>query len=364
MMANKKTVKRRRFKKQTAIPFARRDFPKEMIRRLEQITAISGRTRGQVFEDFVFLTEATLKALPEQIKAVGATGSFTEDTPETAELFARVRSHYSGDWLDEERTHRIWQHFGEAFALLLEATAPGLWGEPNSLDIAGPLSGPDILGYLYQTWVNAGAVNPAEVYTPWPVARLLAEMTVGLTGEQMVYERLKQALCHPDNILGGAVLLAGLALPEDEPEAMRDYFINRVVPACAGFFEPVTCHDPAIGSSILNLAAASLMPAWMVKMGLIVFSGQDISRVAVALSRSSAMLYGLNSYAPQLEAAAVEAMQAYQQRSQHQATTAETPSPGDLIRQVYRNGPAKTPGNTDHSFEQIFRTVAEGSAVT
>lgn len=144
-MANKKTVKRRRLKKRKVIPFAQRDFPKEIIRRLEQITAISGRTQGQVFEDFVFLTEATLEALPEQIKAVGATGNFAEDPLEIAERFARVRSHYTGDWLGEERTHRIWQHFGEAFALLLEATAPGLWGEPNSLNIAGPLSGPDIL---------------------------------------------------------------------------------------------------------------------------------------------------------------------------------------------------------------------------
>jgi hypothetical protein len=64
MMANKKTVKRRRLKKRKATPFAQHDFPKEIIRQLEQITTISGRTRGQVFEDFVFLTEATLKVLP------------------------------------------------------------------------------------------------------------------------------------------------------------------------------------------------------------------------------------------------------------------------------------------------------------
>lgn len=350
-MANKKTVKRRRLKKRTAVPFAQRDFPKEIIRRLEQITAISGRTNREVFDHFVFLSEATLKALPEQIKAVGATGHFADDPPEIAETFAQIRTHYAGGWLNEERTHRIWQHFGEAFALLLEATAPGLWGEPNSLNIAGPLSGPDILGYLYQTWVNMGS-NNAEVYTPWPVARLLAEMTIGLTGEQMVHERLKQALCHPDNILGGAVLLAGLVLPEDEPEAIRDYFVKHVVPACVGFFEPVTCHDPAIGSSILNLAAASLMPAWMVKMGLIIFSGQDISRVAIALSRSSAMLYGLNSYALQLEAAAAEAMQAHQQRGQ------ELLSPGEVIQQVYQNGPP--PSTNSDSFEQMFRSVAVG----
>jgi hypothetical protein len=295
-MTNKRKVKRRRLKKRAGAPFERRDFPKEIIRRLEQITAISGRRNGQVYEDFLFLSEATLAALPEQVKAVGTTGDFGEDPPETAETFARIRGNYDSDWLGADRCERIWQYFAEAFGLLLEATAPGLWGQPNSLDIAGPLSGPDILGYIYQTWVNGGGGN-AEIYTPWPVARLLAELTLGQDGERLVYDRLKEALCHPDNILGAATLLAGLALPEDEPGAIQDYFITRVIPASAEFFEPVSICDPAIGSSMLNLAAASILPEWMVKMGLIVFSGQDISQVAIVASRTSARIYGLNSYA-------------------------------------------------------------------
>ena len=45
-MANKKTVKRRRLKKRTPPPFEQRDFPKEIIKRLEQIVVISGRRSG------------------------------------------------------------------------------------------------------------------------------------------------------------------------------------------------------------------------------------------------------------------------------------------------------------------------------
>ncbi len=41
-------------------------------------------------------------------------------------------------------------------------------------------------------------------------------LNIGL--ERMVYDRVKEALCHPDNVLGAAVLLASLAIPEDEPE--------------------------------------------------------------------------------------------------------------------------------------------------
>lgn len=360
-MANKKTVKRRRGKKKpTIIPFEQRNFPNEIVKQLEQIVAISGHGSASIFEDLVLLSEVTLAALPEQIKAVGATGRFAEDTPEAAEVFAQVRSRYSESWLGQERSQRVWQHFAKAFALLLEATEPGLWGTPNSLDIAG-ISGPDILGYLYQTWVNGHRATTGEVYTPWPVARLMAELTLGQSGERLVYDRLKEALCHPDNILGAAVLLAGLTLPENEPETVNDYFINRVVPAAIDFYTPVSVCDPALGSSILNLAAASIMPEWMVKLGLIRFVGQDISRIAVAMSRAEACLYGLNGYALQLEAAVVEALAVRQQTENEQVMNVQ--SPIQAIRDVYRNGAGPRPENrTEHSFEVMFRAAARADA--
>ncbi|MCP4361177.1 MAG: hypothetical protein GY796_24480, partial [Chloroflexi bacterium] len=319
--------------------------------------AISGVQSLQVFENFVDLAEATLTALPEQVKAVGATGRFAADPPETAETFARIRRHYENGWLGADRCERVWPYFGEAFALLLEATAPGLWGEPNSLNIAGPLSGPDILGYLYQTWANGSRAANGAIYSPWPVARLMAELTLGQNGERLVYDRLKEALCHPDNILGAAVLLAGLVVPEDEPGAMRDYFITRVVPACGEFFKPVSVCDPAIGSSILNLAAASIMPEWMVKMGLIIFAGQDISRIAVSVSRVQAKAYGLNGYALQLEAAVLEALQARQQAIEQPSILPQSPT--QIIRDVYQNEHAPPMINgTGPSFEQMFKAAA------
>jgi hypothetical protein len=338
------------------MPFEQRDFPKEIIKRLETAAGISGRRPGEIFSDWVFITEATLKALPAQVKAVGATGHFAEDAPAVADTFARVRVNYDPKYLGEDRAGRVWRNLTEAFALLLEATAPGLWGQPNSLNIAGPLSGPDILGYIYQTWVNTG--SSAEVYSPWPVARLLAEMTLGQTGERLVYDRLKAALCHPDNILGAATLLAGLILPEDEPDVIRDYFINRVVPMSAGFYEPVRVCDPAIGSSILNLAAASIMPDWMVRLGLIVFAGQDISRIAVSISRIQAQLYGLNGYALHLQAVVTEAMTAHRQQAGGQSV-ALPQSPAQIIRHVYRNDHVpSTTRDTGPSFEQIFKATA------
>lgn len=321
-------------KKSAVVPFERRNFPQEIIRRLEQIVTISGVSRNQTFEDFVYLSEATLRAMPDQVRAVGATGRFAPDPPEVAEVFARVRSYYDSGWLTPDRVERVWRNFGEAFALLLEATTPGLWGESNSLSIAGPLSGPDILGFIYQTWVGAD-VNHGEVYTPWPVARLMAELTLGQTGERQVYDRLKQALCHPDNVLGQATLLAGLVLPENEPNVLKDYFINRIVPAAVNFYIPVTICDPALGSGLLHLAAASIMPEWMVKMALITFAGQDISQLAVAIFETTRRLYGINGYALQLEAAVAEALQSRRQQTEKQAVLI---APAHAIQTVYRNG--------------------------
>ena len=47
---SKKSVKRRRVpKKQSVMPFAQRDFPKEIIKRLETVASISGRRSGEIF---------------------------------------------------------------------------------------------------------------------------------------------------------------------------------------------------------------------------------------------------------------------------------------------------------------------------
>lgn len=298
-MANKKTVKRRRSKKkkQTVLPFAQRNFPQEIIKHLEGIGSISGHGNSIVFSDWLRLTEATLKALPDQIRAVGATGHFAEDPPETGEAFAQVRSRYSADWLGEDRCGRAWQHFAAAFALLLEATAPGLWGEPNSLGVAG-ISGPDVLGYIYQEWANPAASRwHGEYMSPWPVALLMAKLTVGVDGERQIHERLKKALSHPDNILGAAVLLAGLVIPEDEPDVARDHFFTHILPAALPFYDdPLLCNDPAVGTGILLLGSASVLPAYAVHYGLARFTGQDINVDLARAASIQSMVYGLNAF--------------------------------------------------------------------
>ena len=317
-MSSKKSVKRRRGpRKQAVIPFEQRDFPKEIIKRLETVASISGRRPSEIFSDWVFITEATLKALPDQAKAVGASGQFAADAPEVADTFARARGHYDPKHLGEERAERVWHSFAEGFALLLEATAPGLWGEHNSLSVAG-ISGPDVLGYIFQTWASppSGKTWHGQVLTPWNVALMMAQM-LNTDIERMVYDRVKEALCHPDNVLGAAVLLASLAIPEEEPGAHFDWFLNRCLPAAAPYLKPILVQEPAVGTGVMILAHAAASPEWAVRNYLIRYHGQDIDPLMVACTRSSLMLYGLNTYTLQLESAVMEALQARQQHSEN-----------------------------------------------
>jgi hypothetical protein len=222
------------------------------------------------------------------------------------------------------------------------------------------ISGPDILGYIFQTWASppAGKLWKAQVLTPWPVAVLLSEMTIGLDGERQIHDRLKQALCHPDNILGQAVLLAGLAIPEDQPEVAREHFFTQVIPATLDFYEPLTIYEPAIGTGILVMAAASILPAWAVRLALVKFVGGDVDPLMVAASRTSTMLYMLNGYALELEAAAAEALTARQQ-SPDGSPPVDVSSPGQILQTVYQNdqSPPVVPAD-EPTFEQMFRSAA------
>lgn len=359
------TAKRRNVKKKQGkvVPFERRQFPQEIIKRLERITQIAGQYPFRVFEDWVRLTEVTLAALPEQLKAVGNTGYLAEDPPPTAETFARVRATYEPERLGEDRTQRVWQNFAEAFALLLEATAPGLWGQTNSLNVAG-ISGPDIIGHILQTWANppSGKSWHGQVLTPFSVASCMAQI-LNTDIERMVYDRVKEALCHPDNVLGAAVLLASLAIPEDDPQANFDWFLNRCVPAAGPHLAPILVQEPAVGTGVMILAHAAASPEWAVRSNIIRYRAQDIDPLMVACTRSSLMLYGINGYSLQLEAAVLEALQARQQHSENGHGVA-APSPAQAIQDVYGNGDSPPPEQDGAaSFEQMFRAAAMSQPV-
>lgn len=246
-----------------------RKFGDRIIKILEPITH-AGNRPSQIYRDLLDLIEASLDRMPHNIRYAREHGAFPEkDPPETEELFARLRQRYTGD------DH--FDRFARAFAVLQQSTAFGFV---------------DVLGHVYMEW---GSPNSwaGQFFTPWNVAAMMAEM---LDTGSMVEDRLLESL--NSSPLGQAVLLPALILDGDDVDVdASEYLFNRVVPAAfeAGY-EPVRICDPCVGSGVFLLAAASTMPAWMYRLGLVRFYGCDIDDGCVTMTRINCMLYGLNGF--------------------------------------------------------------------
>jgi hypothetical protein len=146
-----------------------------------------------------------------------------------------------------DRLHREYrpaemERFAEAFGVLWSSALEG-WD--------------DQLGRAF-TELELG--GPGQCFTPWPVAVMMAQMQC------------------PDV---EAELRARLA---------RDPF------------EPWTVSDPAVGSGVMLLATASVLPPWAIEYGLVQFYGMDIDRRCVRMTAINCRLYALNA-PPRPEAA-------------------------------------------------------------
>jgi hypothetical protein len=142
------------------------------------------------------------------------------------------------------------------------------------------------VGDIFMAWGRPSAWA-GQFFTPWHVARFMAEMVSD--GGDEVHRRLRAAI--DESPLAQVSLLAGLAL---EDEAVQEWLFTRVVPAAIEHYQPVTVIDPCVGSGVMLLAHASTLPRWMVAMGLVQYYGCDIDMTCVRMSRINCKLYGLN----------------------------------------------------------------------
>lgn len=282
-----------------------RNYATEIVKCLARVTAVSGCGPAIVFNDWTRVVEASLEALPNHLRSIARTGRWAEDTPQAAEVFAQVRARYArGANLSAHQ--RVRESFGQALALLLESAAPGLW---QYADFDVGYMGPDVIGQAYMDFANYDPKWSAQYWTPWNVALLASSLLIP-QGARDVHDRLKQALTHPDNHLGAAVLLASLAIPEEDPNLHWEWFLTRVIPAAMPFYTPISFCEPAIGSGVMMLAAACRFPEWAVIRQLVTFSGQDSDPTCVRMAHINAMLYGLNGYALKLAEAVGEVLEA------------------------------------------------------
>jgi hypothetical protein len=166
---------------------------RDIIRQLQHIRQISGQPPSTIFADYVALAHATLDALPLHLQE-HASGQPLRDFPTDVDpailvLWQHMRQRY------HDRTSDIFTHFARAFGILMHAASSG-WN--------------DWLGSIFMTWELSNHWH-GQYFTPWPVAQLMAQMTLGDI-EALCHERVRTALVHPENSMGQALRNVSIAL--------------------------------------------------------------------------------------------------------------------------------------------------------
>lgn len=240
------------------------DHKKEIIKHLSRATYRERASR--VFDDWLDVVIAALTMLPAHAQSVAKTGKMAEDTPEVAKLWASLRTRY--ERLDFEA-------FSRAFGVLLDSTVDDDGESPRYRDTIGDV------------YMGFGNQNPGsgQFFTPWNVAQMMAQMT-STTAEE-IRTRLRATIAKTP-------ALAMLVLMRDETLGDES---DDTLARCARYvpddFRAVTVYDPCCGSGVMLLAAASVLPTWAVRAGLVRFYGQDIDVTCVKMCRINCMLYGL-----------------------------------------------------------------------
>lgn len=240
-------------------------YSSQIIRVLEKITA-AGADEAQIFDDFLDMAHDSLEQLPNHVASARSTGQLAQDSPEMVQRWDRLRSRYKSKY--------YFDLFAKALSILI-ASADDDWY--------------DTIGEVYMEFGHPSKWG-GQYFTPFSLAKMMAATTT-LDLPQLVHQRIKTA-CQ-GGPLAESLLLTGFMLKGEDAEG---WYFNKLIPAIAHKVEPVTVHDPACGSGVMFLAAASEIPRWMLDWGFVRFSGQDIDQTCVQMAKVNMMLYGLNGY--------------------------------------------------------------------
>jgi len=242
-------------------PVTKNKHAKEIIALLSSLQ-YRGHSKGTIFRDWLTSIKYTLMNMPMHMAAMQAGEPLPKDTGEIAEHFSRIKTVYGNDA----------QFMANALGELL---------------IAASKEYSDVIGQVFMAW-GLGNSATGQYYTPMEIASLKALM---LNPMDDVYAHIKSACTHPENAMGTATLLAGLAVPD---EKKKKYFVEKVIPAALQYYEPVNVYDPCCGSGVAFLAAAKVCEPWAITYGMVQFYGCDIDPRAVDMAQINIMLHGLN----------------------------------------------------------------------
>jgi len=242
------------------------DHKKAIIGFLSTVAA-EGKSNREVFDDWVLASLLALDGLPHVLasKDKKSLENFKETEKKVADVMGRYRN---ADVAAE--------NMGRAFGELMVAAGMG-WE--------------DVLGSVFMDFANP---NPStgQFFTPWSVAKMMAEINRPM---DLVMERLATAY-----VKSRTGRMHVVMTDEDHARdfAMRDpqAVYCALLPDEIAAIEPVRVMDPAVGSGVMLLAAASMLPEWVHSTPLVQYYGVDISQTCVNMCRLNLMLHGLNGY--------------------------------------------------------------------
>lgn len=235
---------------------------KAILKPLLEITSITYKRPEDVWDHFLALCEALYLGIARACRD-GTMPDEVSELPEVRQVEATIRPRYGEKW------EQVAICFGQAFIALNEAS------QEYS----------DVLGSLYMGWIIGNSLT-GQYFTIWPVALMLAQMNPVLP---LVLDRVREAEAqHPE------LAMLSLGVMSREGEEARRFFVERLVPATRAVVEPVSVCDSACGSGVMLLAAASLLPEWVLAYGFVEFHGIDIDQTCVRMARVNLLRYGIS----------------------------------------------------------------------
>ncbi|GEM_PF-4689366 len=80
------------------------------------------------------------------------------------------------------------------------------------------------------------------------------------------------------------------------PDEAHAWFVDRLIPAALPFIAPIQIHEPTVGSGVMLLAAASVVPGWANHFGIVQYHGMDVDPLCVEMACVQLKRYGLNGF--------------------------------------------------------------------
>jgi hypothetical protein len=253
-----------------------------IIRYLKRIKSWGPRPLG-IFERWVDYLEVVANALPSELMK---SGSITPADVDQSNLAKRIEPIIRACGIENEVEDPL-PHYVAATAILMEA----VYNRPIS----------DYLGAVYSLYAASknSSRYPGEFYTSSEVAQLQA-MLAGTNYHDLLKEHLLEATVAavealPEN--GVKIVGQGLAgLTSGSREAIDHVFQIKILPLIAPYVKPIQVYDPSCGSGTLLLGVARQFPAWANQLGFVQYFGQDLSILAVRLTRLNCRMFGLNDW--------------------------------------------------------------------